>query len=100
MLVGRILGWLFVLSAIAVVAFEAVTWLLVGDYRVMALGEVWYRLDRASLNLAQAGIERHVAPWLWADLVQPTLLLPAWVVLGVPGLFLLLVCGAGRPRRR
>jgi hypothetical protein len=74
--------------------------LLVGEYRIMALGEVWYRIDRASLNLVQAVVQRYVAPWLWEDVAQPLLLLPGWVVLGVPGLFLLLVCGFGRVRRR
>jgi len=46
-----------------------------------------YGLERA----AQAGIERHVAPFLWDPVIAAILLLPAWVVVGGLGaLFYLL----------
>jgi len=67
-----------------------------GAHRFIPLGQLWFELDRASLNMAQAGIQRYVAPWLWEDVVQRLLVLPAWPVLGGLGLLLLLL----RPRAR
>lgn len=54
------------------------------------LGAVLYRLNPALLNMTQAGIQRHIAPWVWDDLALPLLEQPAWLVPGVLGLLLLL----------
>jgi len=56
-----------------------------------SLGEHWFTIHRESLNAAQAGIERHVAPFLWDPVMTTILLLPAWIVVGGLGaLFYLL----------
>jgi hypothetical protein len=60
-----------------------------GAHRFIPLGQLWFELDVASLNATQAGVQRHVAPWLWEDLLQPLLEQPAWPVLLVLGLVLL-----------
>lgn len=45
-----------------------------------ALGQVLYDLDRGLLNMAQAGVQRHLAPWIWDSLILPVLVRPAWLV--------------------
>lgn len=102
MAVGRAIGWLLVLAALCAAGYEA--WLAVeaGAWRPVAAGELWYRLHSASLNAAQAGIQRYVAPWLWDPAITAVLLAPAWLVLGLPGALLLWLCRrrGGRGRRR
>jgi len=56
-----------------------------------SLGEHWYNIDAASLNAAQAGIERNLAPFLWDPVITTILLLPAWVVVGGLGALLYLL---------
>jgi hypothetical protein len=62
-----------------------------GAHAFIPLGQLWFELDPAGLNMAQAGIQRHIAPWLWEDLVQPVLELPAWPALVALGAALLLL---------
>lgn len=62
------------------------------------VGDVWYSIDPPSLNLLQAGIQRHLSPDLWDRVVVPALLWPAALVALVPGV---LLTGLGfLPRRQ
>ena len=101
MIVGRFLGWLLTGAALAVLVAEIVAWVEAGTYRTIATGELWFDLHAASLNAAQAGIQRYLFPALWDPIVVTILLWPAWAVLGVPGLALMWGCRrrAGRSRR-
>jgi hypothetical protein len=97
MVVLRVLGLVLVALAIAAAGWEALAAWQGGGWRPLALGEMWFRLHAASLNAAQAGIQRHIAPWLWEPGITTILRWPAWVVFAVPGAVLLWV---GRPRKR
>ena len=92
MIVCRIIGWLFVLAALVALAYEAMQALSAGGWRVIALGELWFELHAPSLNAAQAGIQRYVAPWLWEPGITTILLWPGWAVFGAPGLLLVWLC--------
>ena len=86
--VARVFGWaLLLLAALAAIA-DAVRWGRTGVWRSETLGGLWAQYDVAGLNLVQAGIQRHVAPWLWDDALLPALLAPAWLVPGLAGLIL------------
>ncbi len=85
MTIGRIIGWVLVVIAVGAAGHEGFSWLQSGGYRSFAFGELWAAIDRGSLNLIQAVIQRYVAPWLWEQVVLPLLLAPAWLVLAVPG---------------
>lgn len=100
MIVGRILGWLLIGAALAVLVAEIVAWIEVGAYRPIAAGELWFDLHAASLNGVQAGIQRYLFPALWDPIVVTILLLPAWTVLGLPGLALLWGCRRRTTRSR
>ena len=43
-------------------------------------------MSAASLNLVQAVVQRYLLPALWDPVLVTLLLLPAWIVVGVPGL--------------
>lgn len=92
MLIGRIVGWLLTLAGLASAAASAVEWYQTGEFRLMAAGEMWFRLAPDSLNLVQAVIQRYLIPELWDPVLQTVLLWPAAAVLLVPGLLLIRVC--------
>ena len=58
-----------------------------------------FDVDRFSLNLSQAVVERYVASWLWQDVVAPLLLMPAWAVPAVAGAALLAAARVAAARR-
>jgi hypothetical protein len=99
-LIGRLLGWIAIGAALAVLAIDGWTWMTVGGFRLMAAGEVWFRLDPASLNLSQAVVQRYVANWLWDPVVTSVLLAPAAAVFGALGLVFLGLFRSPSNRRR
>jgi hypothetical protein len=48
----RVLGWLLIAAAMAALAYDAVGWSGAEPMRLTALGELWFKIDRSSLNLA------------------------------------------------
>jgi len=94
---ARYLGLLLCLAALAVLGWDL--WRLIAGEGLAftALGRVWFELAPGSLQMLQPAIERHVAEWLWQDVLFPLLQLPAVVVFGVLGLPLLWL---GRQRRQ
>ncbi len=97
--VGCILGWSFMLAALAVALWEILGRDPDKGFQFRPAGELWYRIDMASLNLVQAVIERYLWPPLWDPVLSSLLHLPAIVVPAVPGLALLVLCHA-RPKRK
>lgn len=57
----------------------------------MPLGSLLYSIDAGFLNLLQAGIQRHLAPWLWDRVMVPILIRPAWLLPAAAGL----LCAGG-----
>ncbi len=47
-------------------------------------GELWFRLDAASLNLVQALVQRYLTPALWDPAIVTLLQWPAWLVAAIP----------------
>ena len=101
-MIARLIGWVFFLAGLSVLVRDALVSIDTKHWVPIALGQLWFDIDRSSLNLAQAGIERHVARFLWFPVIATILQWPAALVLGVPGLVLLMI-GRRRPpigRRR
>ena len=98
-IVGRILGWLLLALALLAAGADAVGSLRAGAWQPMALGQVWYNLDRGSLNLMQAVIQRRLHPAIWDPGIMVVLQWPAWLVALIPALPLLLL-GRRRHRRK
>jgi hypothetical protein len=101
MVVGRIIGWLLLLAGLLVLGrdllvigagYDVLIWL---DAKVHAapivLGELWYAIHPASLQLLQPAIQRHLDPALWDRIVQPMLLWWAWALFTALGLALLML---------
>ncbi len=86
----RIIGLIFLMLALVVLAWEALGYFEYGDWSLIVFGEIAFRLFPEWLNLAQAVIQRYLFPWLWDPVIQTFLLWPAWPVLGGLGLIFLL----------
>ena len=93
----RRFGYLLLLLAIFLVALDFYQWFETGEFSVTALGARWFALHPASLNLAQAVIERYIWPPLWDPAITTLLLWPSWVLPLVLGAVLTFF-GSG-PRR-
>ena len=91
MSVRRLLGLALLGLAVVLLAYDLVTGLSGGGLLGFnSLGDLWGRLSAASLNLVQAIVQRYLFPALWDPVLVTFLLLPAWLVFGVPGLLLTL----------
>lgn len=97
-LLARLLGYLFLFLALAALAYDLLAWRTTGSFSLSDLGSLWAEVDRSSLNLVQAVLERHVWEPLWDGLFW-ILLQPALLVFAVLGLVLVLLGRLGGGRR-
>ena len=97
MTVCRIIALLFALAGLAALGGDLWAWQGTGSWRPQALGQLWFALDRESLNISQAAIQRHLHPFLWNDVIRPMLLWPVWIPPFAVALVLYAIC---RIRRR
>lgn len=101
-MVGRILGWLAIVVAVAT-AVLMIAARFAGQGPGQPLGQLWFTVDVGSLNLLQAVVERELWPPLWDYIVFPVLRLPAIVValaaVAVGALLLFVTRRRGNKRR-
>ena len=98
MLIGRAIGWLLIVLAVAAAGHEWFSWLEAGSYRLFTLGDMWAVIDRGSLALFEASVPPRTWPWLWNDVIVNAFRLPAWAMLVVPGAALAALCRPGYGR--
>lgn len=96
MFILRLIGWLLIAAALALLAREAYLWVVTGEWNVTTAYELWFNLHQNSLLWFQAAIERNLSVGFW-NFIEMVLNGPGWLVLGIPGLLLALV---RRGRRR
>jgi len=90
------LGVALLVGAFAAAAAGMVAHRIAGGPGVaMSAHDLWYTLRPGSLVVVEATLER-LHPWLWDPLIAYLLAVPAWLLLGVPGLLLV---WHSRPRR-
>lgn len=95
----RILGYGLLAVAIIAGISDASSSIAQSEVHLAPLGQVWFDLSPETLNLAQAGVQRHLHPALWDPVLQSMLTWPVWAVFAPFGL-LLLWLGARRRRQR
>ncbi|MDA0367954.1 MAG: hypothetical protein O3C65_08970 [Proteobacteria bacterium] len=100
MVVGRFVAWLCLGIALFSLGWDIVEWIGAGTIEVSVLGEQWFRLHKESLGLVQAGIQRHLFPWLWDPILQTVILWPGWISFGVMGSVLMWLFRRRRKSRR
>lgn len=73
---ARFIGLWLVAGALIALVVDGAKSIAAGSIVTTPLGQLWYDLDPASLNTAQAAIERHVHPGLWDPVILAVLLAP------------------------
>ena len=91
MVVGRVLGWIFCIAALAFLLHDVVMLALTGSFTPLITGQMWHDLSPNTLNLAQAVTQRYLFPWLWDPVIRTWLLWPAWISFGLIGLILVII---------
>ena len=89
MIVGRVIGWIALLLGAAVLVRDMLVWVDTKHWAPIALGQLWYDLNRSSLNLVQAVVQRYIHPFLWDPIILNILLCWAFALLMVLGVLLL-----------
>jgi len=91
MIVGRLIGWIVLLAGAAVLVRDGLVWIDTKHWAPIALGQLWYQLNRSSLNLVQAVVQRYIHPFLWDPIIVSILLSWAFAVLMILGVLLLVL---------
>src|SRR5271163_262365 len=99
MIVGRLIGWIVLLAGAAVLVRDGLIWIDTKHWAPIALGQLWYQLNRSSLNLVQAVVQRYTHPFLWDPIIVSVLLSWAFAVLTFLGVLLLVVFRRRNARR-
>jgi hypothetical protein len=94
--VAGTVGWALAAVALITLAYELNAYSESGAYRAIPLGELWFNVHVASLNLVQAVVQRYLHPFLWDPIITTVLQWPAWSLLGAPAAILLAIA----PNRR
>jgi hypothetical protein len=92
-MIGRLIGWIIFLAGLSVLVRDVLVWIDTKDWAPIALGQLWFDLNRSSLNLVQAVVQRYIHPFLWDPIIVSILLCWAFAVLTVLGLLILAVSG-------
>ena len=91
MIIGRVIGWIVLLAGAAVLVRDGLVWVDTKHWAPIALGQLWYQLNRSSLNLVQAVVQRYIHPFLWDPIIVSLLLSWAFAVLMILGVLLLVL---------
>lgn len=67
------------------------------SFFVTKASDVWSAIHQSSLAALQPLIERHAGGWLWDPVVLTALHQPAWLVLGLIGVVLILIGRKKKP---
>ena len=92
-MIGRLIGWIIFLAGVSVLARDVLVWVDTKHWSPIALGQLWYDLNRSSLNLVQAVVQRYIHPFLWDPIIVSILLCWAFAVLMVLGVLILALSG-------
>jgi len=99
-MIGRLIGWTVFLAGVAVLVRDMLVWIDTKHWVPIALGQLWFDLDRSSLNLIQAVVQRYIHPFLWDPVIVSILLCWAFAVLMVLGLLVLAVASKWKRRSK
>ncbi len=94
-LVVRSAGLLLLVLCAGMLCYDLVRTGLSGELQITDVGSLWVAVHSTSLQELEAGISRYLWPFLWHPVMVTVLLLPAFAVVGVLGVLLMI---AGRRR--
>ena len=96
---AHIVAWAALILALLIAMRDGLTSLEQNALVIRRLGQIWFEIDPPSLNLAQAVVERYLAPWLWDDVIIHILQVPAVAIFAVLGIGFMILSRSSRMRR-
>ena len=94
----RFVGLLCLALAFIFLVYDGTKWIADGQVYVTSVSTIWSNVHQDSLVALQPQVERFLGPRFWQGVVQPYFLeQPAWLVLGIVGVLLILL---GRKKRK
>ena len=91
----RLVGLLLLAGGFVFMVYDGARWVADQTLRFTRFGQFWNDINQASQLAFRTWIENHV-PWLWTSVVKVILDQPVFAVLGVVGIFLMILF---RPRK-
>jgi hypothetical protein len=91
----RLVGLLLLAGGFVFMVYDGARWVADQTLRFTRFGQFWNDINQASQLAFRTWIEGHV-PWLWNSVVKVILDQPVFAVLGVVGIFLMILF---RPRK-
>lgn len=85
MVLFRALGWILLALAVGAVVYDGLAWWSDGVFHLLALGDLWSRVDLASLH----ALQRDVSGAVWSRLLLPILRVPALAAFVIGGVIFL-----------
>jgi hypothetical protein len=91
----RLLGLLLLAGGFVFMVYDGARWVADQTLRFTRFGQFWNDVHQSSQQAFRAWVESH-APWLWTSVNKLILDQPAFAVMGVLGILLMLL---SRPRK-
>src|ERR1039457_1748823 len=91
----RLVGLLLLAGGFVFMVYDGARWVAGQTLRFTRFEDFWNNIHQSSLQALRAWVEGK-APWLWTSVVKVVLDQPAFAVLGVLGILLMLLF---RPRK-
>lgn len=91
----RLVGLLLLAGGFIFMVYDGARWVADQNLKFTRFGQFWNDIHQSSQQAFRTWIESKV-PWLWTSVVQAILDQPVFAVLGVLGIFLMLLF---RPRK-
>ena len=91
----RLIGLLLLAGGFIFMVYDGARWVADQTLRFTRFGQFWNDINQASQLAFRTWIESHL-PWLWNSVVKVILDQPVFAVLGVVGIFLMILF---RPRK-
>ncbi len=92
----RWVGWILLLGAVASLASDAIASINAGTVRLRPMRVLWSDVSPSTLDALQGAVQSLLGPSFWNGVVAPVLGWPTPIVLGLPGILLLILL----PKRR
>ena len=92
----RLIGLLLLAGGFIFLVYDGARSIADQAVRLTRLGEFWNDIHQSS-QLALRTMVEGIAPWLWTSVVKAILDQPAWAVMGVSGILLMLLFRARKP---
>jgi len=92
----RFIGLCLLATAFVLFVYDGTESIANQQVLYMRVGDAWAIVDQHSLNLAEAWV-KHKAIWAWDPYIQSLFDLPAWAVLGIVAMILILLGRKKKP---